>query len=81
MPIMLGKGLQATGIILEGTGLYLAFKSLGILSDRRMKNVKIAANPWELAREQIEEQLKEQIISLLWIAVGLVFQIIGFFFT
>ena len=77
MPITIGQGLQAIGIILEGVGLYLAFKAIGTLGDQVLKNWRRVAFPG--APLDYESEIKEQKKSLYWIAAGLFLQIIGLF--
>ena len=82
MEATLGLGLQAIGIILEGIGLILAFRSFGTVKDRWLSDTR--KNNYALiesVRREYEKEKRKLSYQLLIIGLGLTLQLLGLFIS
>ncbi len=78
MIITIGLGLQAIGIILEGIGLYMAFKSFGPAAERWLKDVEGEKYAF-ISSYKYAEEARSFTLQMVIIGIGLALQLIGLF--
>jgi hypothetical protein len=78
MMITIGLGLQAFGIILEGIGLIMVFRSFGSAEERWEREIKVSEGT---PSGDYYEEGKKFSIQIIIICLGLALQFVGLFIT